>query len=713
MDRTNKAHLVYLTGISLDKKRLNYINENINGDKDFSYWLNEMESHLNKSFSEITKHLERAKDGDGLHGKIYDAIDGFLVGLLGDSISGLSIKPMINQVFDAIGVKNLKEQRELNSNLTNLLINSHIKLKKYQSGDFFSLYLSHQSDSIGVMPLSQLAQEKNYNFIPSYSDRDFYDNRYIDHVTIKIRQDIIDTKFHDFKKIVDRVFKIHLTDIMLSNLLNDVEFEGEKEGVLLSFYDLVENANKEELNQAKQSLADRNFFGINLLSLFLRALKEVSGQQTFSVNLKGTRYDKENINTEFLKELLEFSSEPEMLKEKEHDETDLSFTIYSSNGFNLMEHNIKELIKERTTELMKLKSLKFIEEDGNYRELKGINKSYTTDEDKKVLCEAIATYESEILFLHKDESFQRMHNIWNLTEEERKNKLFDRIRAELNRIESISKENHSKYFDIDNSGDRYYYVKIPIKMVLSLPIDEKEKQNQKLHIPYMIDENKEQIDVMTVGGAEHNRALAHLINKHRQEYKDKRIFGFMDNYFDFEHKIKKTKIDRDIEYADSFLMGLNQPVSGFNAILNMRVDDGIGDSINSDVKILGYRLKVDTKTYNIVTIYGFSAVASVYGVHHIIADIDYNYNSKKHPNIFNNKYISELGPGIFDKDYINKGLTAIIFHREDINHIINDNFKGKSPLYIFNTNRELYMKVFREELVERMNFGFQSFKRRN
>ena len=56
------AHLVYLTGLSMDKKRLNYIAENINRDIDFTYWFNKsknkIETLLKENKSELIDKLD-------------------------------------------------------------------------------------------------------------------------------------------------------------------------------------------------------------------------------------------------------------------------------------------------------------------------------------------------------------------------------------------------------------------------------------------------------------------------------------------------------------------------------------------------------------------------------------------------------------------------------------------------------------------------------
>lgn len=261
----------------------------------------------------------------------------------------------------------------------------------------------------------------------------------------------------------------------------------------------------------------------------------------------------------------------------------------------------------------------------------------------------------------------------------------------------IKNANDSEYKYIHNDSDNMNtYIKLPIKMMLSLPRDEKGNPKHSLYIPYMVDDdNLKNISILTVGGAEHNRALAHLINKHRFQYKENRIFGFLDNYYDFQHKLDNIE---DSKYNQSFLMGLNQPVAGYNGILAQRVDDENGFSDSWEAKVLGYSLKdKNNKNYNIVSIYGFSALASVYATHNIVASI-----SEKDINneVFDCKkqYTKDMNRNINRRDnniYIEKGLASLyLYNRENSQTQIAKKFNSKHALYIFNIDKKLYEKCF-------------------
>ncbi|MCK5725426.1 MAG: hypothetical protein KAH22_01225, partial [Thiotrichaceae bacterium] len=165
---------------------------------------------------------------------------------------------------------------------------------------------------------------------------------------------------------------------------------------------------------------------------------------------------------------------------------------------------------------------------------------------------------------------------------------------------------------------------VPIKLFLSLPIvlDEglPNKVSQKQLLPDLLTTNNlSRVEVLTSGGIEHNRPLMHLINAHRMQRKDKRVFGFLDNHFDFNHRWEN---DAKPGFDHLFIMGIAQPVSGFNQILIKRVDEeGISSSL--EAKHIAFSVKCPKTKKEIVTIssYGFSALASVYATLRLITKL--------------------------------------------------------------------------------------------
>jgi len=196
---------------------------------------------------------------------------------------------------------------------------------------------------------------------------------------------------------------------------------------------------------------------------------------------------------------------------------------------------------------------------------------------------------------------------------------------------------------------------------------------------------------------EHNRALAHLINKHRFQKKENRLYGFMDNYYDMTYKMnRENKEDMYMEY--SFFMGLNQPVSGWNYVLNARLDNSSGESINSDVKFLHFKLNDYNREYRIVSIYGFSAIASVLGINLFISEQINRDNME-----FQGKF-SEF----FNKLHLNNSqdtASAIYFNPDPKGTIFKET--KKCYQYVFNYNTEQYKNVLdiNSSFIKDIKFG--------
>jgi len=601
-----KAHLVYLTGLSIDKKRLNDIANNINTDIDFSYWLTEVQARLssilqNKSH-DILNQLQSNVNIVSIISKLYISNK-----FKNQTIENL-IDPILGDILDAKSAS-FSFNKKLEYNFEDIIKDINIKSNNYTNANFFSLYLSHQSDSMAVSPLSKLSSKKNFNIINAYSDRPYYDNKYINHISLSLKKIAIKDEYQNiFQDFVESNFDIHCLDILLSKAIGEAKSNG------YTYLNIVEGGiTLKNLDDIQQSLKERNFFGITLLNQLIYNLEELIKNEQFQIDISNNEQEKE----EFLKELFISSANPSNLEFA--SSSNIKANIFFSNGL---------------------------------------------DGDKS-----------------------------------------------------------TKYFTED---DEYFHIKIPIKMFLSLPMNENEQVDSSLFIPYGIDsEDNDVVDIITTGGAEHNRALAHLINKHRLEYKDERIFGFMDNKFDFKNRIKHL---HNFKYEESFLMGLNQPVSGYNVLFSAREDNNKGESSNINAKLLGYRLKDKDKLYNVLSIYGFSALASVFGMHYLVAEIanKSNFNTQNledaeksgewliNKGIFQDKYLQAFNHSIdtFNPDniqYINKGLSSIIAYKKDPNKILSKNFNKKLHLFVFNSDIELYKKTFlfgtKESIVDNINIG--------
>lgn len=657
----NKANLLYMTGLSIDKNRMNNITENINFDKDYTYFLNGAQEDLKEIFSKKQEVLTKVKNLgckltiDELEDAIKNIIDIFdcwIGNKVEDKasskiVSGITkpVKSIFKILFEQFGMVSAEEIKNNNGSLIKLLNKYEKNYSKYTNGDFFSLYMSNQSDSIGVQSLSKLSADEKYNFniSHSYCDWDYYDNKYIDHVILKVKTSKL-KKNWDLE--LERVFNLHVNEILLSKIIQDNEIDignkEQEETKMKSIIDLIMKHNEIKKDDVVSMLADRNLFGISLLSQLLFTLNDLVKEEKDtkkSTETKNSNDEKSKIsikfdetkdqsNYHFLKELIQMASNPKM---KINDEKDsiISAKIYTSNGIRL---------------------------DKSINELK--NDEYFLYTNK---------------FENKDISDE---SLINATEEEIEQEISQNSIYTISKIESDDR----KLVNYIYEQNGYVYLKVPIKIMLSLPIDEDDKPNCEKYLPFcLIDESKKNIiDVLTVGGAEHNRALAHLINKHRLEKTNKRLFGFVDNYFDFTYKFGlDTSQNHNLSY--NFFMGINQPVSGWNFILGKRYNDSEGNSINTDVKFLTFKLKEEGQKLNIVSIYGFSAIASVLGVNMFIAEFFNRNDFKENEGLFSGKFSKYFNEKHLETD---KDTTATLFFYKNLFQIYDDENKIKNDIKI-------------------------------
>lgn len=643
MKQECKTHLLYMTGLSVDKNRMNNITENINFDKDYTFLLNKAQKNLKGMFEKKNRYLSRVVDGvEGIVDRYIDALNIIpdITIIAKDSIFSIFqsagnekieatvteklknsiIKPAIEKPFELIGYKNIDILKDHES-LKQLLNQYTGSCNNYTNGDFFSLYMANQSDSIGLEPLSKLSDRLSFNIEHSYCDWDYYDNKYIDHVILKVdTKNLKDNWYIELSK----TFNIHVNDILLSKIIVDEKvFKSKSESnKKLSLMDLI-LGNNDRYSKADilKTLSDRNFFGISLLSQVLYTIQKLSkDNEVFDID---NMEDIDNLGSgqyHFLKELLEMASDPNMSIKEAQDSRDKSLVgakIYFSDGIKLTK-SLDDLVNDEF--------FLYTNRADNKTDPSLINES----KDKEFLKEQIGK--------------NGIHTISHKSREDK------------NLINYI----------YSGESDNYAYIKVPIKMMISLPLDSNEKVDSELYLPSCLVDGKEKvIDILTVGGAEHNRALSHLINKHRFRYKDERLFGFMDNYFDFEHKMKLDDNRNGFNDSFNFFMGINQPVSGWNYLLTRRENDTDGNSVNSDVKFITFKLEDKERRINVVSIYGFSAIASVLGINLFIEEIRHHkINYEK--GIFSSNFASFFSPEKINND---RGTTATVFFYKNLKDI--------------------------------------------
>lgn len=184
----------------------------------------------------------------------------------------------------------------------------------------------------------------------------------------------------------------------------------------------------------------------------------------------------------------------------------------------------------------------------------------------------------------------------------------------------------------------------------------------------------------------------------------------MDNHSDMLYKVNLDDTEKH-DNSYNFFMGLNQPVSGWNYILDARKDDEDGNSKNSDVKLLTFKLEDENQKFNIVSIYGFSAVASVLGINMFIAELSLR---KLHTNSLFEGEFSRM----FDDFKITnpRGTATTLFFKEKdeasgktkIKEKIMERFDKKCYQYQFNANKNEYQRILwidKKELISHRQFG--------
>jgi hypothetical protein len=598
-----KKYLVYATGLSVDKQRLNTIIGKINDDNDFSYFRTFMEKFLkdiksSEKFLEYKKQINNKVDNLGLFNSLF-------------SIYTAGVFPVARKLVDTmLGSylsKNIKTLQILSPELYNQFINNLSEdVLTYKNIDFFNVFVSNQSDVNPSYVLSNVLIEKKHNFSHTFCDRPYYENKYVDHVELLINKNVFEkyrvNKESDIKNLFESVFSMHAIEIFLSKLLATHTLDKKED--IESFYDLGEISNNKTMKDLKNSLKDRQFFGITLLSYFFSSMIAIKPKLNIKCILN------ENYEKEYIKELLTMASEPNMFNFNSQEKEDISVKISFSDGISS---------RKNTT-------------------------------------------------LPNDKDF-------------------------------------SHYYDVDGYKTEVKII-IPIKMFLSLPLNNDNNPQFDIAIPNNVNiKSMKDIDVLTVGGAEHNRALAHLINLYRLENEEKRIYGFMDNYFDFKLKVSREQHEHD------FLMGINQPVAGFNAILAQREINDNGESKNPKGKILSFKLTNNCQKFHIVTLYGFSAIASGYLALTTIADIKKRLNEES--NLFY-KGLSLQHMNLNPDSEMGHSTLITYLNKNQIDEIFKEQLNSYNPFFSFQHINDtklytLFTKLERDGgIIEKSSEGYQA-----
>lgn len=541
------SELIFLTGLSIDKKSLNNAYKNVSEDLAFHAYLEDIKDICSSTNlpSEIKKRVKGTTQDEASNAIaesitenaseiVKDAADLILPNAI-NSLLGLALRHYDEKTHNNAITKSPFHRIFLDTLASSETV--HNQIKKLKPLDFFNVYLSNQSDIRAVPAIGKMvSQRQGLRTHWGFCDRPFYANQFIDTIELEIKNNDLNT--NKVNNLLHDQYIIHGIDIVLSKIAVTFLEEGEFDPKISDNRIFAERA-KNFSNEIGKSISERCFFGIDLLSRILVTL--YSYKQTISNYRIATNRDtlpliikiSEDIKgdfREYIIELIELASDPDYVRlEDNHGHKD------DGDTYDL-------LIKQPE------------------------NTMYATPTSGRIVKGSAIKYAF----------FKRNTNLL-----------------------------------------------VPIKLFLSLPLilnEEKspEKISQKHLLPELLITNKlNYAEVLTSGGIEHNRALMHLINAHRKERRQKRVFGFLDNHFDFFHRWSN---DDQPGYDHLFIMGIAQPVSGFNQILIKRSDDSEGFSTSMEAKhiIFDVHCEETNKQITVLSSYGFSAKASVYATFRMV-----------------------------------------------------------------------------------------------
>ncbi len=559
--------LLFLTGLSIDKKSLNTTYSNIVNDIMYQEFLEDIkELCLSIPRPNLVKDsASEIAEGNAI-AECYGAVKEFAIenslpdillaiielditsvisGKLTSSLLGMGINYIAHKTnrtvyegspFSEVFIKALVENEKIRKRIGEL-----------QSLDFFKVYLSNQSDSRGVPAIAKMITTlPNLTTHWGYSDRPFYQNEFIDSLNITIvNKKLLENSTLELLQVQ---YMLHGVDIVLSHIIEEIDSGKVSDSKESAYRDVVENVSSQFMKEFGKSISERCFFGIDLLSrVFLTlyhqksGLDGIGGQEKTASKLKiKIQEDGDCYKSEFIKELVECSGDP--LCTEIVDDNNCDILISLSDRESLIAS------KKKTSVAAKIVAKK----------------------GRKIIANYFPSTDSLI---------------------------------------------------------------VPVKLFLSLPLLMKnglpDKPSHKALMPQLMTTSSDDIvDVFTSGGIEHNRPLMHLINAHRLQQKEKRVFGFIDNQFDFIHRWENHGKE-DFEHL--FIMGVAQPVSGFNQVLLKRFDNPEGLSSSKEAKQILFSVEcpVSRKTFITLSSYGFSALASVYATLRTIARLlDTNSGNK-------------------------------------------------------------------------------------
>lgn len=129
------------------------------------------------------------------------------------------------------------------------------------------------------------------------------------------------------------------------------------------------------------------------------------------------------------------------------------------------------------------------------------------------------------------------------------------------------------------------------------------------------------VDIYSMGGAEHNLPLLHIINCHRYLLGKNRSFGIAENIFDDPHNYTAIK----------FHIGASQFVYGINLGVRHGMVKNIKEDNSNQAEVFRLKIKEDDICYDIYSFYGYSAPMTRIAFLKFLYEIKNNSKTKSKP----------------------------------------------------------------------------------
>ncbi|RLE46376.1 hypothetical protein DRJ25_04270 [Candidatus Woesearchaeota archaeon] len=165
------------------------------------------------------------------------------------------------------------------------------------------------------------------------------------------------------------------------------------------------------------------------------------------------------------------------------------------------------------------------------------------------------------------------------------------------------------------------YIALPTKYIKEGETDKKVVDRNLIlpEIPSL--KNHKNVDIYSMGGAEHNLPLLHIINCHRYSLGKNRSFGIAENVFDDPHNYTAIK----------FHIGASQFVYGINLGVRHGMVKNIGENNSNQAEVFRLKIKEDDICYDLYSFYGYSAPMTRIAFLKFLYEIKNNSKTKSKP----------------------------------------------------------------------------------